>query len=373
MSNTYIIGITGTYGKSSCARMLTSYLQTLKYSVNLISSNCVELVNSDISFDHNSLTKDQIEYIYRTSSDVDFLIIEAHEEGLLQNIYSSIPFDCRVLTNFKADFNLHRTPERYLQLKTDFINEGDCLRILNKDSDNFDCFVKDNSFIFSTKTTDTDCTIYPIQYTNTVKNSSLKFQIDQESFVIPFTAQQTQYKNIITVISVLKALDLFDAEDFINDFLPLNMQVAGRNQRFEINNRLCIVDNGNCRAVEEFMTTNTDTDQYHVKALLNVIGGLNDTIYKELTSNPDFIKLNNFDEMRPFALAFGGNLYLALNNLKEFPDFDPCFERIIQKTGGKQYFCDYTNIHINFPEHFMDDIIAFTDLNHWEEPSDTIW
>jgi UDP-N-acetylmuramyl tripeptide synthase len=372
MNNTYVIGITGTYGKTSCARMLYSYLKTLKYSVNLVSSNLIEITNNTAAFNHNNLNQQEIEYIYRSSNNVDFLIIEAHEDGLLQNAYQNIPFDCRVLTNFQADFNLHRTPEHYLQLKTDFINEGDCLRILNKASDNFESFNQNNSFIFSTDINDTDCSIFPIKYTNTVKNSSLQIQIDQDNITIPFYAQKNQYKNIITVISILKALDLFDGEDFVDGFLSSNTQVAGRNQQFEINNRLCIIDSGNGRALDEFMTTNSDANQYHVKALLNVIGGLNDDSYKSLTANPNFVTLNKF-EIRPFALAFGGNLYLALNNLKEFPDFDPCFERVIQKTGGKQYFADYTNINIKFPEHFVEDIIAFTDLNHWEEPSDTIW
>lgn len=372
MNKTYIIGITGTFGKTSCARMLTTYLRTLNYSVNLVSSNCVDLTDNTASFDHNALTQEQIEYIYRISNQVDFLIIEAHEDGILQDFYKNIPFDCRVLTSFKSDFNMHRTKELYLQLKTSFINSGDCLRVLNKEADHFTSFSQDNSYIFSTNPNDTDCSIFPVQYNNTVENSSVLVQLEQEQILISTQAQKTQYKNIITVMSVLQALDLLDIEYFVDNFLPLNLQVSGRNQRVNIGNRICIIDSGNGRAVEEFMTTNTDTDKYHVKAILNVIGGLNDTTYKQLTSNSNFITLNKFD-VRPPALAFGGNLYLALNNLKEFPDFDPCFERIIQKTGGKQYFCDYTNIHIDFPEHLVDDIIAFTDLNHWEEPSDTLW
>ena len=358
MSNPFIIGITGSYGKTSCAYTLHEYFKYLGYSSCLMTSTKLEMpdINSDSWYNElkNSTSLDY--YLYQAKG-CDFLIIEVHEESLKNNIYKNVAFDCKVLVNFKNNYNQHRSKEQYLKLKTDFFNEGDCIKIINKDIDNYNSFDTEKSIVFSTKEQDL-CDIYPISKKLKFKNSNCQLIVDNEKIIINSYLNSGGYNNLIAVIATLYALDMFDNDSFVQDFFAQNPVTKGRYEVHEYGRKNVIIDSGNTRSLIEFMKETEDINNYNVKSLISIAGGLSDDLYDSMVAK-GFVSLNKYivadPVVRKHCLTFGGNLYKACHKLAAFRDAD-AFNEVVNEVGSEA-FLDLSNNTLFLPRNIVEEMI----------------
>ena len=154
-----IIGISGSYGKTSCALGLHQLLMELGYSSSLLcSTNFLKNDKPVLRWNNNIKNSKELEYYLFQLDDPDFLIIEIGEDNLLRGVYDNITFDYKVLTAFKDGYNPHRSKEQYLNIKTTFFNKPEGITIINKDIDNYNSFIIEDSIIFSYN--DDNCLIY---------------------------------------------------------------------------------------------------------------------------------------------------------------------------------------------------------------------
>lgn len=364
MKQPFIIGITGSYGKTSCAYLLHKYFKYLDYSSGLLSSNKLELPENNLSVWNNHITTpEQMQYYIFQAKGCDFLIIEINEQSLANNIYDKVLFDCKVLVNFENNFNPHRRETNYLKLKKYFMQDANCTTIVNKNSDNYEEFITTSTILFSTKEND-KCLIYPKNKKIKFKHSNFQFIVDEDLYEINGIWSLSEYKNILTTLSILYALDIVDVDSFLNDFLESCRNVEGCNERHVYNKRNIIIDRGNEKALHNLINDLEDAQDYKIKGLLSAVG-ISNELYDEITSQNDFISLNIYNEknaeMRRNCFIFGGNLYKAYYKTDYWRDDDVTFQGAMDEIGYNPLL-NYTNIEINIPEGLIEEMYRITTL-----------
>lgn len=361
MNNPYIIGITGSYGKTSCAYTLHEYFKYLGYSSCLMSSTKLDMPNVSSNSWHNEIqTQKGLEYYLYQAKGSDFLVIEVHEESLKNNIYKNINFDCKVLVNFEKNFNQHRSAEEYLSLKANFFNEGECVRVINRNIDNYDSFNTEEAIVFSTKEYD-GCDVYPLSKKLKFKNSTYQLMVGDERVTVNSYLNGNGYKNLTTVVSVLYALDMFDSDSFLSDFFADNAKTQGRYELHKYNKKNVIIDSGNTRSLVNFVNETEDIKDYNVKGLISIAGGLSDDFYEELISK-GFVSLNKYlvadPVVRKHCLTFGGNLYNACHGLSKLPD-KVAYQEVVSEIG-EEFFLDFSQTKLDLPSDLVQEMIDMT-------------
>ena len=125
----YVIGITGTNGKTTVAYLLGEALKSA--GLNPFVLGTLNSGNKDLSTPES----DDILNFMKAHLDNDgtHFIMEVTSEGIDQNRIADIDFDIKLLTNITHDhLDYHKTFERYQQTKLDFMNDGHAHKIYPK-------------------------------------------------------------------------------------------------------------------------------------------------------------------------------------------------------------------------------------------------
>lgn len=362
MNKLYIIGITGSYGKTSCAYTLHSYFKYLGYESCLMSSTKLDFPSiKNINWSNQLKQEKSADYYVYQARGADFLIIEIHEESLKKGLYNNVEFDCKVLVNFEEGFNIHREQKQYGQLKKDFFNTGSCIRVINKNIENFKDFNTKDAIIFSTKEHD-ECFVYPLSNNLKFKKSAYTMMVGAEKVELKSYLNKNGYQNILTSAAILYALNMYDKDSFIDDFLSNNFMTPGRYElKTYSKNRNVVIDSGNARSLINFVKETEDLENYNVKSLISVAGGITDTLYQDLISD-GFVSLNKYliDDpvVRYHCLIFGGNMYNGYHKLAMFPD-KFVYNEVLEEVG-KDKFLDLSNNTLQFPENLAQEMINIT-------------
>lgn len=146
--NCFLIGVTGTDGKTSTALMIknllnnfikTSYLGTNGFAIDKLKETTKNTTPSiDEILRYGALTKEK---------DGQALAMEVSSEGLLNKRCEGLSFDVAIFTNIKSDhLNVHKTWKNYLECKKLLFvkRKKNGYSILNKDDQHFKEFKKVN-------------------------------------------------------------------------------------------------------------------------------------------------------------------------------------------------------------------------------------
>lgn len=137
IDNLKIIGITGTFGKTSVAVLVHRYLQSIGKKSVLYSSAYIDSpatwINRKCSFDSIYLEEDDILNIINEciEYEAEYLILECWEGSISRGIFDNVPFDLKVLTSFSANHVRLSEEENYFNNKLKFLAEGNVPVIMN--------------------------------------------------------------------------------------------------------------------------------------------------------------------------------------------------------------------------------------------------
>ena len=262
-----IIGITGSFGKSSLCYILSLYLKHIGKKV-------VSYSSIEIDSPKSNKTKHQSQEIVIKNKEVldsaikeaqeynaDFLILEINEEIIEKGIIDNVPFTYRVLTNIKRmdikdDFNKYK--EEVLSFLLNKNKEVEDKIILYLDSDmvltDF-TKIKDDSkkevitlgtrYICNVKGYDEASIDYLMHETaNSIFSSinGLSFSITSNhnttsinsNLILPYNAI-----NILEVYSIINDLKLYEESSF-KSFIK-NINIPGRSEVLKINDRYIMI------------------------------------------------------------------------------------------------------------------------------------
>ena len=139
VNNLKIIGITGSFGKTSVALLTHRYLQSIGKKSVLYSSAYIDSPATSFyrkaSFDAIITNKDAIINIINECREyeADYLILECWEESIGLGIFDDIPFSLKVLTSFAYNFKhgIYADNDTYFKNKLRFFQDETCPVIMN--------------------------------------------------------------------------------------------------------------------------------------------------------------------------------------------------------------------------------------------------
>ena len=225
--NSYVIGITGTCGKTTTATLL---YETLKYKYNnllLISSNGNYVFQSRKEEYLDTVnTTPNIEIIYDLISkyDYDYIIIEVSSQGLMDNRLEGIVFDLAVFLNISCDhLDYHKTMNEYFNAKLKLFKQlkKDSIALVNYNLDHKDEIKKivNNLYTFGIDEGD-----YKISYLEpSLEKMSIKLK---DKWFITSLSGDFNAENISAVNAIVKILNVSNV--YLELALTNNFKVPGR-------------------------------------------------------------------------------------------------------------------------------------------------
>lgn len=137
----YILGVTGTSGKSSTVNFIREILKLLgKKAISIGSLGIL----GDIEYKPSSLNTPMPEFLHKvldraTNENIDYVAIECSSHGIEQNRIASLKLSACGFTNFSQDhLDYHNTMEEYFAAKMKVFSLMDpCYVVLNKDINEF--------------------------------------------------------------------------------------------------------------------------------------------------------------------------------------------------------------------------------------------
>lgn len=374
MSKPYIIGVTGTYGKSSCAYLLYKYFKSLDYSTCLLSSIRIDfpIEWEDKPFEHVISSAAELwEYLQSAyDEEADFVILECNAQAIINHVFDTVEFDCKILTTFYNNVEMHMDPQQYLNAKVSFMNDL-CLKVINCDVDDYESFYKDNNTFLYGIGIDNPVgyispiipmpDLYPILkvggYTQSycrynLQGDELEFYTDLPTF--------TNLYNILTCVAALHAIHMYDDDSFTQQFVTYEDDtIPGRCELIDYNGAKIIIDSNNseflARAINDYQKYLMAKNEYYnikgeefqsweplqFKGIFNIIGGLNTVVKEELKNDKNFNFINptmnmNRDQYREFIC----NLWAMCHHTNSVPD------GVLYDAGrdlSSYLICDFTN------------------------------
>lgn len=264
-----IIGVSGSKGKSSVCKMIHEYLKSIGKKSVLYSSVEIDSFAS-IKTKHTSVEKvvqsentllDIIEECIAYES--EYLVLEVNDRAIHDGLIKDIPFDIRVLTNVhKKNSTEFFKEDEYFALKKsfirDFTNDNNCKCILGMCDqykvEDFNDLVRSANGELKTYGTKFLCEAFNVSNNNldymaygdeTSKVNSLNginFKIRIKDEVHTITSKSIfsfSVLNILSAVSVLDTLNLFDVNKFNSLISKIN--IDGRDELIYANGRYFLI------------------------------------------------------------------------------------------------------------------------------------
>ncbi len=139
-TNIDIIGITGTNGKTTTAAAIYSILLDMGYKVALLGTRGMFINDKQIK--DKGLTTPSLLELYQdidkaVSLKCDFFVMEVSSHAIKQERIYGLNFCLKILTNITSDhLDYHKTIQDYCKTKIQFLQNGDCPKIINIDDIN---------------------------------------------------------------------------------------------------------------------------------------------------------------------------------------------------------------------------------------------
>lgn len=279
-----IIGITGSFGKTSTALLVHRYLQSIGKKSVLYCSAYVDSpatwVDRADSFNKIIESKEDLANILQECIDykAEYLVLECWEASIARGIFDDIKFSLKILTSFKNNFMeaAYKDKDTYFNNKLKFFtSDPDCPILMNLRSDESESFryqdfikkTKNKKYYFNIqkeltpKLKKLNITVdYSLEWDAINKEPVILNFIDKSIFSIKSANYPIQRYNTpltgwnidnvlctFAILDIIRALDIDAFKEFIEN--P-ELYIAGRNQCITWKDRKIIIDYDMINALE---------------------------------------------------------------------------------------------------------------------------
>ncbi len=290
--NPKIIGITGSVGKSSVAVLIHEYLKhigkrSVLYSSCYVDSPC-SYIKKDEAYEQAVKTKASLLSIMKEASayKAEYIVLEVNESSISKGIFDEVDFDILVLTTINPRHNLEMySEEEYVELKKKLFRNASkntlfVIGLEDMDKILFDEFLNMGSntkytystnYVTSVKGVSKDnitCLLTDIKETS--NGMDLKVRLKNNDYVITSNIHSPfQAFNIMSALTVAYAIDLLEIDKF-NEVVK-NINIPGRVDTYQVNNRMIIIDTKLSYSLEYLKTLK---EKGKISSIIVVVGSL---------------------------------------------------------------------------------------------------
>lgn len=262
-SDTKIIGITGSRGKSTTALIIHNYLKSLGYRSVLYSSVMVDSPASILKKNeaYEVALRDEKELLSIIDEveayDADYLVLEINESTIAKGFLRDVPFDVRVLTNLSPKHNLDQyTEKEYVELKKMFFKDitHECKCVLGFQDyekelleeflqlNDYPKYISTSNYVANVKGVSKDkitCLLTGLE--TDIDGMQLEFNLRGKNYTLDTNVMMSYNAfNILTAITTLDVLNVLSISKFEKELNKLN--IPGRAEVYKANGRLVVID-----------------------------------------------------------------------------------------------------------------------------------
>ena len=244
LSKMKIIGITGTKGKTTTAKILSSCLSHIGVDSVTISTLGIEYSTYSKEKIITENTTPASDIIYRTLKDaysmgIKVAVIEVSSQALISYRVYGIPFTVCIFTNFSPDHigrYEHKTREEYLFAKKSLFSDyGAKIGIINSDDENSEFISCGMERIITVGKENASFSVSILSYSE----KTVKFSINGEEFNLSlgglFNASNAAFAIVASAVLFAKEVSAF------KNALE-NINIDGRFELYELDGKNVIVD-----------------------------------------------------------------------------------------------------------------------------------
>lgn len=253
----YIIGVTGTNGKTTISTLVYKYLRYNQIGATLIGTNGIYINDVFIETINTTPSMNIIYDVLKQSYDkgIKYIIMEVSSHAIVQKRIYGIKFNLKLLTNVTIDhLDYHRTFKDYRQTKLKFINSG-----LNKQKIIINNDMKEINFF--NKKIKKEKETYGFFNKSMYQGMSMKLYEDCSKFIFHFEDNDYLIKtNLLGDFNCSNILGFLSILININEFNYVNIQSFFR-QTIEISGRMNILKNKDNRIYIDYAHTPDGMDR----------------------------------------------------------------------------------------------------------------
>ena len=217
LNDLFLIGVTGTNGKTTTTSLIFDILKTNNYQVGLIGTNGIKFAGNEVQ--SNLTTPDTIDLFYILNdmklSGIKLVIMEVSAHALALDKLLGLKFEIGVFTNLTQDhLDFFKTMEKYSLTKLKFLNKKYCKNcFINIDDNKGNLFAKiSNSNVFTYGIENpANCFAMDLKLSSTKTNFIAN--VFDNVFIVnsPLTCRFNVY-NLLVSIMVTKFIGLTDEQ-----------------------------------------------------------------------------------------------------------------------------------------------------------------
>ena len=233
----YLIGVTGTNGKTTSTTIIYDLLNTNGYKVGLIGTNGIKFLNRKIN--SNLTTPDTVELFYIFSkmknAGVKYVVMEVSAHAIALNKLLGIKFEVGALTNISQDhLDFFKNMTTYAKCKLKFLNKNYCKNIFinvdDKKGQLFSKIINTNTITYGLENP-SKCFAIDIKY-NLESTTFLANVFDDVLIVKSRLSCKFNVYNLLLAISIVKFIGL-DKNQILNGIKNLSI-VNGRMNLYKL-------------------------------------------------------------------------------------------------------------------------------------------
>ena len=241
----YMIGITGTNGKTTISTLISSFLDYSGISNILIGTNGIKF--NDCNYTTNNTTPDILlclNAIYEAyKKGAKYCIMEVSSHAIKELRVYGFNYKMGIFSNITHDhLDYHKSMTDYMYIKAHFLSHVKDVVILNKDI---------SEYSFFSKLIETKIISYSINNNSDFKASNIIKSFENGT---TFKVLTKEYKktihtpligkfNVYNILAAMTAITYlkFNIDDF-SRFLKFYVKISGRMEMLKMNNRCFIID-----------------------------------------------------------------------------------------------------------------------------------
>ncbi|MCI5938900.1 MAG: UDP-N-acetylmuramoyl-L-alanyl-D-glutamate--2,6-diaminopimelate ligase [Acholeplasmataceae bacterium] len=253
----YVIGITGTNGKTTISTLVYKYLRYNQIGATLIGTNGIYINDAFIETINTTPSMNIIYNILKQSYEqgIKYIIMEVSSHAIVQKRIYGIRFNLKLLTNVTIDhLDYHKTFKDYRKTKLKFINSGLNKQkvIINNDMTEIDYF---NKKIRKEKET------YGFLNNSVYQGIAIKLYEDYSKFIFRFDDNDYLIKtNLLGDFNCSNILGFLSILININEFNYVNIQSFFK-QTIEIDGRMKVLKSKNNKIYIDYAHTPDGMDK----------------------------------------------------------------------------------------------------------------